>query len=290
MLENRERAAPPRTQVVRWGRWYPKDSQGFLISDTAPTLIREPFRSAVDEAIETIPRRVEGLLSLVLRGSVPRGLGRTDRSDLDFVVFLDEGANDPPNTVQLASDLGERHGLRGRVDIEWVRWSEVCRSRSLRYFKYIVSFQSLLLAGADLSVEVPRYRVSPELATLLPQLEARRQHAQTLLGDSGFLPGVCAWLSRSVIRAAFELTLSADGRYSRDLSLCAEAFSSAYPSMSGHMETVMHAAINPSPARDSVERLLQLCAFVVEERGRLCTASEADLRQFRRRHGSGSRT
>jgi hypothetical protein len=256
-------------QPQRIGRFLTVDDHGYIQPDVSIDRIDRTWKPLVEFVVRSLMTRSE-VLSIYIRGSIPRGLAVENVSDADF-IYLSEINFDAAD-----SDLGKA----AKAKFPFVKDIELCRlnrgqfekshhPKQRPYFHMLLKTQGLLLAGDDVAKDIEPFKVGPDMAS----------HVFSLAKEFSRLPGWLAedrknsmersthhWFSRRIIRAGFEVTMNRTDRFTRDLYLCYEQFASFYPEQSGQMYQVLVNCLN---GEDSPLRYQALVAFLANEGSRL---------------------
>ncbi|MEZ5989443.1 MAG: hypothetical protein R3F30_10025 [Planctomycetota bacterium] len=249
------------TGVEPRGSFFAVDAQGFLINPCRRNLIQPRWDDAVQAVIDTYRQRLGPKLdSVYLRGSVPCGTAIEGVSDLDSVALvLDQDEAEVPDwALEADVDLCDRFPFVSGFELWTMPRRTLLLAEGADPFRFVLKTQGLCVEGPDILPELPRCRVDGRAIQHLPHL------AEDLEGlEDDWAAGVepveaeeiCTWMCKRLVRAGLELVLPEEGRYSRDLWPCYEAFSSRHPDMEPAMRQALEWAVRPTDMVEPVRRL-----------------------------------
>ncbi len=224
------------------GNYWPQDDAGYLLRDCAWEKVPIAWRPLVLELGEAYQARWGTQLhSVYLRGSVARGQVVKGISDLDtFAVLQPEVA---PQHRWLEVEWEEKQLLAWRehypfvTDIEGALTSLSAPGELLHpHVLPILQFQSLRLWGESLDPYLPRFRPGPALARNHRWLA---EDWGRLQNDSLAPATELRSLLKTILRAAFELVMEREQRFTLDLYLCYRSFAQYYPEWEAEMRQVL---------------------------------------------------
>ncbi len=207
--------------------FYNVDSEGFLINPTSIDNVSEHWKSVIDEVI-TLSCSVHGdnLHSLYLRGSVPEGTAH-DYSDLDIICVLSERkeTNLTDDHKQLIDDM-----ISKKVDYSLIALDDFTEET-----EFLLKVQSLYIFGKDLILDMRKFSISDVPEINLKEIDdAFYEMCSYALSNSNRTDGdnkdICRWLSRRVLMSAYNIVISREGVYTRDLTSCYLGYSKYYHS------------------------------------------------------------
>jgi uncharacterized protein len=256
-------------QPQRIGRFLIVDKRGHIQPDVALNLVDNTWKPLVDCVLQSLMTR-QGVRSVYIRGSIPRGLAIENVSDADF-IYLSELNFD-------SADLELEKAVK--ADFPFVKELELLRLDHARfnkkhhpsqrpYFQMLLKTQSLFLAGDDVAKHIEPFKlgrdmvshvfaIGNEFARLPNWLQEDRKRGVERLTRQ--------WFSRRTVRSGFEVTMNRSDRFTRDLYLCYEQFSAFYPEWSGQMRQVL---INCLNGEESPIQYGGLVTFLASEGSRL---------------------
>lgn len=248
------------------GRYWPIDENGFLLSDADRKYLTGPFDRAVKAAVQVFADQIgPDIDSIYVTGSIARGRAIEGRSDLDLVVVLAE-ETDPELVKQdwinpAINELVDAHPLITGVELELWPYGYVFRDpEEFSSGAFIITTQSICVWGADLTPQLPRYNMRHGITRKaianddIIQFEFEYQDAVEALQQNPGPTEIHYWatrLSKKLLRTGFSLVMLQEGSFTRDLDLCAEAFSRHYPHQAAAAKHALEYIDNPpdDPAR-----------------------------------------
>ncbi len=231
------------------------NNDGTVVPDMSYELIAPHWRTLIAEFIRWIeiyyPKQV---LSLYLRGSVPRGLALDGFSDLDIIAIMPNDAPAPIDITKFAPALLQRHSFCKNIDCSSWREENVLALKPPRRYPHlamVLKTQALHLVGHELVASLPPVKPGfdmishafdlpyewAEFATALPT----QTNAQLLLS--------CPWMGKRLLRTAFELAALDLGIFTRDLADCAAIACQTWPALTESFEQTLQ--LCHSPAADT---------------------------------------
>lgn len=253
------------TPNLAHGAFWPRTVEGYICNDCRGDRLQAPWSGLVTAWVaacrETFGDRLH---SLYLRGSIPRGQGIPGLSDLDGIIVTHHPL-EPTGLAalhHLSQALSRRYLFCRRVEMLPLTPGEITDSQSA-----LLATQGLHLWGEDLIPTLPPVRPGPDLISHLPHLRQDLDRAMTRLRT---FPRATVhqgpWICRRLVRSGFELVMTREGEFTRDLGLCAARFAAHYPAQAASMGLALALALNPT--RDRAGLLLFLQQFgpwLVEE-------------------------
>lgn len=257
---------------ARPGRFLPTDEDGFIVNDCSLARLPPGWRGGVDACVERARGALgEALHSVWLRGSAVSGHAVLGVSDLDLIVIADRPAPDGELWLPMRwSEVGL--APPGCVDVELPLASLAALGMERGAFlRFLLATQAVAVVG---DLDLPRYRVGPDIAFVAPQLgEALRTASSALeepLSESDRRDWT-RWLAKTVVRAGLDLVLEEEGRYARDLWPCYLAFSRVYPERAPAMLAAVDAAVAPAEHPGALEDLIDSLGPWVWKAWQACT-------------------
>jgi uncharacterized protein len=256
----------------RFGRFLAADKFGYVQPDVALERIDRKWRPLVDIIARALMRR-EGVRSVYVRGSIPRGLSIESVSDADFIYFseidFDQLDRDLEDAVKAEFPFVPEVSLfrLGRAQFD-----KIHHPQRRPYFHMLIKTQSLLLAGDDVAKHIEPFRIGPEMVSHVFALENEFAKSQRwLLNLPASVPNeqkktversVHRWISKRIVRSGFEVTMNRTGHFTRDLYLCYEQFHMFYPERAKQMYQVLANCLNGDHSAAQYGELVQ---FLAEE-------------------------
>lgn len=251
--------------VVPCGQLLSVDRDGLLVSRSHASLITSPWREAVAD-LKNEYASVAGACGLFVRGSVATGAAVPGIADFDYIVLLDQPA-DEALLYELDAELSRRHPGIGKIDRRDVQW-QGSASRLRPWSAFILACQSAWICGIDVQQQLPRF--SPGRATRLNSrgfdnwLEVRL--AKLDAGTEPVKADACTWTMKWLLRVAFEAVMERDQSYTRDLYPCWERFGHYFPERREQVREILEWALNPISDRALIrDRVCDLGGFLRDE-------------------------
>jgi hypothetical protein len=254
----------------RIGRFLVTDQFGYVQPDVAVDRVGDTWKPLVDFVSQALMRR-QGVRSVYVRGSIPRGLAIEFISDADFIYFseVDFDWADADLEQVAKADFPFVQELKlfrlNRADFD-----KLHPPQKRPYFHMLLKTQSLLLAGDDVAKDIEPFRIGPDMVSHVFSLASEFAKFPRLLSK---LPGwlrddqktrmeqsMRQWISKRIVRSGFEVTMNRNDRFTRDLYLCYEEFAKYYPQRASQMYQVL---INCLNGEDSPMQYRDLVTFLI---------------------------
>lgn len=236
------------------------DDQGYLVNECSWQSIQSPWTDCV-EALRNLCVEEFGdrLHSLYLRGSVPRGQGILNISDLDSVaIFRQKVTPEMIATINsLESQLEKQFKFCQKIEISFAERNYVQEDI---YWQAILQTQGLCIYGEDMRSQFPRFKPSLDLVSHAFQIAEDIAETQTILRQTpkqfhnfdATIKQRCLWINKRIVRTGFELVMLRENSFTRDLYPCYERFAKHFPAQSKLMYKSLELAIQPSSDRDGL--------------------------------------
>jgi len=240
-----------RPKIEPYGRFLSVDGNGYLVNDCGLDLIGDRWLDLVLAWQEVCLTTLNSdLVSLYLRGSIPRGLAVEGLSDLDGIAIV---RSEISSEKQLAlesvqTELRSRFPFCTKIETQTLSQAEILAPGS--DWGRFLKIQGLNLYGVDFMPQLPPVSWGKHLISTAFQLE--EDITQTCQDIRQFrysrdrLRRKCAWLSRRIVRSGFELVMEREQAYTRDLYPCYLAFSRHFPDQEPQMRRCLSLSLNPS--------------------------------------------
>ncbi|MEM9542579.1 MAG: hypothetical protein AAGA60_24190, partial [Cyanobacteria bacterium P01_E01_bin.42] len=210
------------------------------------------------ECVEILGSRV---ISVYLRGSIPRGLAIEGVSDLDglaIVSSLDGLEQQQTALRELGRKLRSQYPVCTAIETQIVPEAELWDKQ--RSWGILLKTQGLPLWGVDHRPQLPPVTIGRNLIhhawRLRQDIHNTRQWLrQPELSHKRAIPLIqhkCAWLCRSIVRSGFELVMEREQAYTRDLYLNYAVFARYFPAREREMRRALQLAISPSAQRSGL--------------------------------------
>lgn len=251
--------------IKKIGSFFKKDKDDFLKNPASEKNIKGLWAEAVKDCVEEY-KNIYGdkLVSVYIRGSVSKGEAFENISDLDTLAFVDEKQEDIDNS-----------------------WTQKVEKKLKKKFPFIESFE----LGGDSTDSLKEKNTKILLIQACcvwgkkftePRLKVGKRtilHGNSILKYLGWFDkyygkikltrikkGRCVWLCKAILRIGFELTMTREKKYTRDLYLCYETFSKYYPEYERKMYKVLNPSLNPSTSEKEIrEKIFEISKFIEKE-------------------------
>jgi len=247
------------SEIKNIGAFLEIDADGYIINPASLEKIQEKWFKPLEEAKEEYMARFgTALHSLYLRGSVPKGQGIDEISDLDTfaVVDLSEDEIDISWWKEINDRIKEKYPFVEGVEIVAIPISQLSESKG---DQIMIKTQSICLYGTDLASTIAPFKPGFETTQHIQSIEKKVENTLFWLQEDKSEEKVakkCAWIMKQLLRSGFELVMERSGKYTRDLYPCYETFSEFYPEKKDEMYKVLELAISPSADKQVIQKVV----------------------------------
>lgn len=237
------------------GGYLATDAEGYLIPDGSWDKIQPHWQALVKKIIHfTEQQQDENLLSLYLRGSVPRGLAVDYVSDLDLVFLAKEKVENQPEPIkQFKKELLEQFPFcKG---IEWPVYGMDELAQKWPPLAVMIKTQCLFLWGQDVTRDMPKHKPGREMMSQVFWLEKDWATYQAKLDAEETQAGIdarCLWMGKILLRSVFELSTLQTPRFTRDLYWCYAGAADIFPEMKDTLYAVLELALQKNIPREKI--------------------------------------
>lgn len=234
--------------IQKIGRYLVTDEDGFLLPDVAKHYISAGWQALINQVIDFIEKNEsDNIVSVYLRGSVPRGLAIDFVSDLDLILIgknpqeeLDE------KTISFKKEMAMQfpfcNGIEWEID-DVVIFQKKLDDPVYSYIAKTLKTQALHLWGVDFAKDLPKVRPGKEMVMHAYHFEDdwRRFHqkmATQLVQDR--IDSLNLWMGKRIMRTAFELASLKRPLFTRDIYFCYELAAEEYPEIKTSLYDVMN--------------------------------------------------
>jgi len=245
----------------RIGRFLSVDEFGYVQPDVAIDKIGAIWKPLVAFVQNALMNR-QGVRSVYLRGSIPRGLAIENISDADFFYFSETDFD--PADIELARIVEANFAIVNGLELsrlDRATFDKIHANQRRPYFHMLLKTQCLFLAGDDIARDIEPFQIGPEMVSHVFSLQTEFSRLPRWLEEgrrSGVEQSIHRWFSRRIVRSGFEVTMDRSNRFTRDLYLCYEQFAQFYPDWSEQMFRVL---INSLNGEESSLQYGELVAF-----------------------------
>ena len=262
-------------QPQRIGRFLGVDDLGYVEPDVAIDNVGAIWKPLVAFVRDVLMNR-QGVRSVYIRGSIPRGLAIENISDADFIYFSE--TNFEAADIELERTIEAKFAFVNGLELsrlDRTAFDKIRASQKRPYFHMLLKTQCLFLAGDDIARDIKPFQIGPEMVSHVFSLESEFSRLPRWLEQarkSGVEQSMRQWFSRKIVRSGFEVTMDRSNCFTRDLYLCYEQFAQFYPAWSEQMFRVLVNCLNGG---ESPLQYREVVAFLVGESARLYAATTA---------------
>lgn len=241
--------------IEQYGSFFELDTNGFLVNPASASNINKKWLNPVNELTNLyLDSFTDNVISVYLRGSVPRGMQKDNISDIDSfcIVRTKEHKN---FEKKLDIFKRKRNLLSNKYPFVNGFESGFILENKLGSNKYAVMLnQSTCLYGKVFDVK----KIKPGIECLISLPKIKSIHLDFIdFKQKNRKPeerkSFCEWYTKQLLRAGFEATMFKSGKYTRDLYLCSTEIGNIYPKYKHAAYQMLNYAINPTDDIDILE-------------------------------------
>lgn len=237
------------------------DDHGYVIKKASFDLIQSAWSPLVNDVVQAYKTFFgSNLHSVWLRGSVAKGQAEDGVADLDSFGYVMKPCDSLDQFDQTVLDLEPRYPFC--TGIEWTA-DPIARLAEDRVMSRIIKTQAVCLYGEDMGHSIPphslrdmihfskylRCNIEEKMPTFLKEHD----------GDPSKIRHTCTWTARALLRSLFETVMFDEMRWTNDLWLCYERYSSRSPEREPDAMELLQLCLNPT--EDEVRLRAAVSAF-----------------------------
>lgn len=228
------------------GAYFEVDKQGFLINPASLPDPSSDWFAVVNYITENLKALFgNNLHSIYLRGSVAASCAETAMSDLDMFVLLFSKQEIYWEHIS-ESEEWERYCLQHfpvfhKLDLYKTAYKANIQN-AYPNLASVIKTQSICVYGTDVSLAISPYKASHIKPLHLKWLRKDLDHFYESYCDLD----ACSAIMKILLRAAFDLVMEKDGRYTNSLYFCWRSFSEHYPEKENHFRQALDWYLNPT--------------------------------------------
>jgi predicted nucleotidyltransferase len=209
------------------GRFHELSPEGWIVNDCSqqrPACWNDPIALVIQEIRE---RLGDKLHSVYLRGSLARGTAVHGIADLDMLVVYEPMGDQKVDWTwrkPLNQKLIERFTFCKELDINFLNRPILLAAPVGAAYRFMLKTQSICILGDDVIPSLPQFKPDRTVMFSYNFLEADILKAERGLELQNEAHEFCRWIMRRVVRAAGEVAMMHDGRFTRDLGFCVENY------------------------------------------------------------------
>lgn len=250
------------------------DDDGYLVSESSLDKIHEPWLSAVRALKDAYLKHIQ-LHSLYVRGTVARGNGMPNISDIDSLALVDL-TEEEINGLDLSWMSEENNALRQqfpfveRFEFCLVSLKELFTNDNYLTDRFVIKTQSACIYGDSIISQIEPFKITDDLAETFYQHIGRRIEGVRNTFASDPSPDIirrrCRWIMKRLLRAGMALVMVREQAYTRDLYPSYELFSKYYPEYEAEMRQALQLALDPTDDKAVIEETLKtLGEWMIQE-------------------------
>lgn len=260
-------------QIKDIGHLWPLDVNGYIINNSSIDKVSAEFQTVINETIKIYRKHLgSDLHSVYIRGSVPRGLGIRNISDLDSIAITNKKTADLDLTwVNPAEkEINSEYDFVDGVEFSFYCIDDILNRTTFSIIPFMIKTHSINVYGEDLRSKLPDYKADKRLGNEhLIHLKSLIELAKEDLIDNEDKEDIldcCKWIMKILVRAGLALTIEKEYRYTRDLFPAYKLFSKYYAEKEATMMQAVQYAINPTSNKSEIIAFLDnFGVWMIEE-------------------------
>lgn len=250
------------------GRLWRIDDAGFLCNDAVNTPLAEPFATIAAAGVAAFTGRIAADLdSVYLTGPVARGLAVPGAAELEVVAVTAPHADFElvlqdwlPDAEQALIDA---HPALRDARLDLYPYDDIFTDPD-RFSPgaFLLKTRSICLWGADLTPELPDYRISTAIANDdIVQIAADIAEARERIAADDAPENVRYWLRQAckhLLWTGFALVMVEEAVYTRDADLCYSYFARHFPGHSADLRRALDYLAAPLDAAGEADAYLDV--------------------------------
>jgi len=249
-------------ELKKHGSYLEVDKEGFVMpimgtNKYSTPLIQYKWKPIIEDVIDFYKHHLIGIISIYVRGTVAKGIAVEGLSDLD-TFCITKGPTYIPQDILDGFQTEMKHKYLFCMGVE-IRCTEL-DTKARAHVQKLIKTQSIKVYGKDLAPEIQPFKLSEMIGpslTLKEDLKSTKHYLPLATGPE-HTKEICVWISKRILRSAFELVMEKEQKYTRDLYLCYESFSNHYDNEDGDdwLKDILNLAINPISDIDEIREQL----------------------------------
>ena len=240
------------SKILPIGSFLETDERGYFLNPCSADLIVPPWSGVVEEICDACRCHLgEGLRSVYVRGSVPRGTAIVGVSDVDAFAVTAESRwrLNTAWTQQVRGALDQKHPFQTGVELQVVTTAELLDANNANSIGFFVRTLSTCVWGEDFAPKFPPFKPGRYLTFGVRAVEGnikKFQMAVSRCPDEAQTMKLCQWLMKNFVRTGFLLVAERECTYTRDLYPSYQAFRIHYPEQAQSMRAALEWSIDPT--------------------------------------------
>ncbi|MFJ6208637.1 nucleotidyltransferase [Lysinibacillus sp. NPDC092081] len=228
------------------------DRDGYIINHSDWNKINRIFLPVIYDVVNTYSTHLQdGLHSVYIRGSIPKGIGIEGVADLDTIAVTKQNLNKPQlnRLKEVEQELTQKHTCVDGIELSFYCVEDILNTSSFSISSFILKTHGICVFGEDLIPQLPRYKANEALANEhLIHLQGQIKNACEDLQDNSDIEDIkdcCKWIMKIIVRAGLALVITKENIYTRDLYPAYKLFLEHFPEKEKDMKKALEYAITP---------------------------------------------
>lgn len=250
------------TTINERGLYLPQDEEGRILNPTDISNISKEDRESLVAITDAYAACLSGNLhSLYVRGTTVRA-SKYKPLDIDTFAVTNSAISKDEREELNKQLLGLSIALGTRIDDSTIERSSLDIASRIGYYRcFEMKTQSLCIYGNNLSIDLPDFFVSRELAYMLldniPVGIEKTLKRLALANSSNERISIISKQMKRSLRGGHILILDRIGHFSRDIETCAADLVAEYPEQSALFESFLKGAVGLSEDNPDAAMLLE---------------------------------
>lgn len=236
-----------------------KNNDGYLVQPLNKLKISDKWKKPVDDFLVLITKLGNNNIhSIYLRGSVAIGNEIPNVSDLDFYIITRKPINEFDIKIirELCDNLNKKYSFITKYDINYFTSKDIMTIPE----RFLLKLTSFCIYGEDIKKKIENPKLGKDIWLSISALESDLNKLRVEIANGFYnetnTKQTCIWLTKKIIRSAFELISEKESEYSRDLSFCVDCFTKYYPHKNAEINNVLNLFLNPTDKIEDLEIII----------------------------------
>ena len=252
-----------KIEIKKIGSFLKTDENGYLINPASKSKIKGKWKQAVEACVLEYKKEYgDDLVSVYIRGSVAKGKAVEGLADLDTFAFVDLPDNKIDNSWRKKSKEKLKKKFPFCEGFEITAYSKkTIKDKNIK----IILIQACCVYGKEF--KEPKLKIGKSTILHGRVSNSIKHMKKVIVADISKNKKKiwCAWFAKRILRTGFELTMTREKKYTRDLYLCYKTFSKYYPQYEKKTKEVLNLSLNRTSSSKKIESMFEIAEFIEEE-------------------------
>src|SRR5580693_1137754 len=152
-------------QPRRIGRFLVADQSGYVQPDVDINFVDNTWKPLVEFVTNSLMKR-QGVRSVYIRGSIPRGLAIKNISDADFIYFSEVNFDSADSNLEEVAKVAFPFVHEFKLfRLSRAEFDKIHHPQRRPYFHMLLKTQSLFLAGDDIVKDIEPFKIGLDMVS-----------------------------------------------------------------------------------------------------------------------------